>query len=85
MKLKIILMAMFMVLCYSPNTYAYVGPGMGLGVIGTLLGVLFSIVLAIIALFWYPLKRLLGLGNKRKKIGDDSIPEKHSPSKQTND
>lgn len=45
---------------------AYVGPGLGLGAIGAILGVGLSILLAILAVFWYPVKRLLGLGKKAK-------------------
>ncbi len=39
--------------------YAYVGPGLGLGALGAVLGVIFSIFLAIFAIFWYPIKRLI--------------------------
>jgi Na+-driven multidrug efflux pump len=42
----------------SPSTVnAYIGPGLGLGVVGAVLGVITSIFLAIFALFWYPIKR----------------------------
>lgn len=43
--------------CSGP-ALAYVGPGLGAGTIGIILGFLASIVLAIVALFWYPIKRL---------------------------
>ncbi len=45
---------------------AYVGPGLGLGAIGAILGVGLSILLAIFAVVWYPIKRLLGLDKKAK-------------------
>ena len=45
---------------------AYVGPGLGLGVIGAILGVVLSVVLALFGLLWYPIKRLLGKGARRK-------------------
>jgi len=38
---------------------AYIGPGAGAGTIAVVLGVLASIVMAFIALLWYPIKRLL--------------------------
>ena len=38
---------------------AYVGPGLGLGAVGAVLGVALSVILALFAIFWYPLKRLL--------------------------
>lgn len=37
---------------------AYIGPGIGVGMIATVLGILTAIALAIFAIFWYPLKRL---------------------------
>lgn len=46
---------------------AYIGPGIGVGMIATVLGVLTAIVLAIFAVFWYPIKRLLRR-NARPKI-----------------
>lgn len=48
---------------------AYVGPGLGMGVIGTIFGVLAAIVLALFGLFWYPLKRRFS----RKKAGADGL------------
>jgi len=38
---------------------AYIGPGVGAGVITTVLGILTAIVLALFAVLWYPVKRLL--------------------------
>lgn len=38
---------------------AYIGPGVGAGAIAAVIGVLGSIVLAIFAVLWYPIKRLL--------------------------
>jgi O-antigen/teichoic acid export membrane protein len=43
---------------YIGNAAAYVGPGLGLGVFGALFGAITTVILAIIGLFWYPLKRL---------------------------
>ena len=45
---------------------AYVGPGLGAGTIGVILGIIGSIFIAIFAIVWYPLKRLLK-NNKQKK------------------
>ena len=54
----------------SPPAMAYVGPGLGLGAIGAILGILFSILLAVFAVFWYPIKRRLGIGKKTKPKAD---------------
>ena len=39
--------------------YAYVGPGMGGGLIATILGILLSILFSIFGILYYPLKRFL--------------------------
>lgn len=44
---------------------AYIGPGVGAGAIAAVLGVLGSILLAIIAVVYYPIKRMLK-GGKAK-------------------
>ncbi|WP_368345612.1 hypothetical protein [Pelagovum sp. HNIBRBA483] len=42
-----------------PNAaLAYIGPGMGLGAITAVLGVLAALLMAIIGLVWYPMKRM---------------------------
>jgi len=52
------------------NAYAYIGPGLGIGTIGAVLGILGSLVLALIAIIWYPLKRLFK--KKRNRNNDAS-------------
>lgn len=46
------------VLTTTGAAQAYVGPGLGLGAVGAVLGVALSVILAFFAIFWYPLKRL---------------------------
>ena len=49
-----------MVLALQPlHAAAYVGPGLGAGTIGVILGLIGSILLALFAFFWYPIKRAL--------------------------
>jgi len=50
--------ALAFVLVLPSDTAAYVGPGAGLTVIGTVLGVIGALLLAIIGFIWYPIKRL---------------------------
>ncbi len=45
-----------LLLC-SHQALAYIGPGMGAGTLGVILGLLGSVLLALFAFFWYPLKR----------------------------
>lgn len=49
---------MFLFLFFT-HTYLYIGPGMGGGVIAVILGILTSFVLSLIAIFWYPIKKLI--------------------------
>ena len=37
---------------------AYIGPGLGAGSVAVVLGILASVVMALVALVWYPMKRL---------------------------
>ena len=45
-------------LLFPLAVHAYIGPGMGVGVIGVVLGILVAIFLAFFAILWYPVKRL---------------------------
>jgi hypothetical protein len=52
---------------FVSNAHSYVGPGLGLGAIGAVVGFLVAILTAVIGIFWYPIKRLL----KKKKAGKE--------------
>jgi hypothetical protein len=55
------------------TAHAYVGPGLGLGVIGAIIGVVVAVFLAIVGVVWYPVKRLLRKMKAANVIsGDDS-------------
>ena len=62
--IMIFLIFIFNILFIIPTASAYVGPGMGGGIIASVLGIVFGIVTAIIGVLWFPFKRYL---NKRKK------------------
>lgn len=59
--------------------HAYMGPGVGLGFLGAVFGVIGSIFLAIAAIVWYPIKRLLRKlrppRDHRSPGPDDQTPE----------
>ena len=42
----------------APPAYAYIGPGVGAGTVAVVFGVIASIILAFVAIIWYPFKRL---------------------------
>ena len=56
---------MFIFLVVSPVAFAYIGPGAGISVLGSLLGILGTIVVAIGAIIFWPLRKFL----KRRKQG----------------
>ena len=51
-------------LSISSPVFAYIGPGMGGGVIAAVLGVVGAILLALFGILYYPIKRML---KNRKK------------------
>lgn len=54
---------------------AYIGPGTAAGAIVTMLGVVGSFFLAIFAVVWYPIKRLLKRRKQSGAVGDKSLPK----------
>lgn len=60
------------VMCVPVPASAYIGPGLGAGAIGAVLGVLGSIFLGLFAIIYYPFKRMM---KKRKKSGQNSGAE----------
>jgi len=58
-----VLIALTLLLSAVP-AHAYVGPGAGLGTVVVVLGVLASVVMGILSLVWYPLKRFLKRSRK---------------------
>ncbi|MCF8034917.1 MAG: hypothetical protein K9K66_17030 [Desulfarculaceae bacterium] len=70
MPLALLVLAILLLLPVG-QAQAYVGPGLGLGALGAIAGVIFSILLAAMAVFWYPIKRMFGLGKKKPPAGED--------------
>ena len=54
-------------------SYAYVGPGMGGGLIAAVLGFLLAILLAIWGVLYYPIKR--ALKERKEKIHEKHLKE----------
>ena len=44
---------------FSTPAFAYIGPGLGAGALATVLGALLAILMLIVGVIWYPLKRLI--------------------------
>lgn len=52
------------ILMFPNLAYAYLGPGIGGGILAATLGIIVAIFAAIFGIIWFPLKRLL---KKRKE------------------
>lgn len=48
-----------LLLLFPISAHAYIGPGAGLGAIGSAIALLGALILLIVGFIWYPLKRLL--------------------------
>lgn len=59
MKYYFILWILVFSLFYASNVQAYVGPGIGAGTVAIVLGFIGSVFLALFALIWYPIKRII--------------------------
>lgn len=64
--------AVIAVAALPDHALAYIGPGAGLTVIGTVAALFGAVLLAIIGFIWYPLKRLIG---RRNRPAGDALPE----------
>ncbi len=51
-------------LIFTNNAYAYLGPGLGGGIIAATIGIVVAIFTLIFALLWFPIKRMF---KKKKK------------------
>jgi hypothetical protein len=74
-----LILALFFLLGMPCVAHAYIGPGLGAGVIGAILGLLVSVFLALFALIWYPIKRLVK--KLKRQAGDKSPAEPQYPTK----
>jgi putative Mn2+ efflux pump MntP len=60
----------------SASAAAYVGPGAGITLIGSLIAVIASVLLALVGFVWYPLKRLRERRKKRTVTKDELRTQK---------
>lgn len=74
---KLILYTSLMAILLTSPAYAYIGPGAGAGTIAVVLGVIASFFLALFAILWYPLKRMI----KKLKSSAKKAPEINTDSK----
>ena len=58
----------------STEAHAYVGPGVGLGTLGAIFGTMAAMFLAVLGLFWYPLKRMRRRWAAKRAAADPRYP-----------
>lgn len=46
-------------LIYTPLAMAYIGPGLGSGAMAAVLGTLLGLLMLVVGVVWYPIKRLI--------------------------
>lgn len=70
-------LAVAILIASGGQAFAYVGPGLGLGAIATVLGFIAAVLLAIVGVVWYPFKRLIRRFKASQKpkgpVGDDGV------------
>tara|TARA_B100001109_G_scaffold162493_1_gene132282 strand:- start:96 stop:344 length:249 start_codon:yes stop_codon:yes gene_type:complete len=66
---KLILLLLFLTFSFKAN--AYIGPGMGGGLIAASLGIIVAIISLIFGIIWFPLKRFFKKKKKKKKSMND--------------
>ena len=74
-----VMFVLFVLLGTQTIAHAYLGPGLGVGAIAAALGVIGSIVLALLAVLYYPIKRLIKKkrgGKNQKDEGKENGPER---------
>ena len=57
----------------TTSSFAYLGPGVGGGVIAATIGVIVAIFAALFGLIWFPVKRLLKKRKERKEYQQNKV------------
>jgi ATP/ADP translocase len=53
--------------------YAYIGPAMGIGTLGAIVAIIGSILFALFAVLWYPLRRMIKRRKARKEVSGAQV------------
>ena len=61
-----ILFYFFISFLYLNNLHAYIGPGMGGGMIAAIFGIIIAIIAGFFGIIWFPIKRFLKSRKKDK-------------------
>lgn len=70
------LCTLFIFLLVSSPAIAYIGPGAGMGAIGTVLALIGAFLLLIVGFVWYPVKRFLARKKNAIDEAENTMEEK---------
>ena len=62
---------LFLFVFYPLTAEAYFGPGLGVGTLGVVFGLLASIIMTFVAIIWYPVKRMIKKKQALKEMDED--------------
>ena len=65
---------LLVILIMPMNIFAYLGPGMGGGLVAAMIGIIFALFALIFGIIWFPLKRFFK--NRKIKKNTDSRNDK---------
>ena len=65
--MPIFIITLFFTIFFQLPSMAYIGPGMGGGVILATIGIVVAIIAAIFGIIWFPIKRLFKKKKNKKK------------------
>tara|TARA_Y100000389_G_C17236726_1_gene400958 strand:- start:82 stop:300 length:219 start_codon:yes stop_codon:yes gene_type:complete len=68
-----LIFSLFLLCLITNSSFAYLGPGVGGGVIAAAIGVIVAIFVAMFGLIWFPIKRLLKKRKEKKIISKNKI------------
>ena len=59
---------LIVLLTFSTSAFAYIGPGVGTGMIVTIIGIIIAFFILIFSIIYYPVKRLILKLKHKKKL-----------------
>lgn len=65
--MKYIVPVLAIIMCFPSIAQAYIGPSVGFGVIGTILGIIGSVFLMVFGILYYPIKRFIRNRKSKKQ------------------
>ena len=68
-----LILTTFLFFFITTSSFAYLGPGVGGGVIAATIGVIVAIFAALFGLIWFPVKRLLKKRKEKKENQQNKV------------